>query len=70
MAAAQFSLELRQCFFAIIPLEVLMILFVIEYATPDLLKDLGVTEINWWCDASFGNEIKVRLHVGFSIWFD
>ena len=46
MAADQFSLAFHQWFFFIVTLEVLKILFVVEYATPDLLEDIGVTEIN------------------------
>ena len=57
-------------FISIVPLEVLTIFFVIEYATPDLLVDLGVTELNRWCDGSFGYVIRFKLHVGCRIWFD
>ena len=57
-------------FISIVPLEVLRIFFVIEYATPDLLVDLGVTEHNWLCNGSFGDLIGVILHVGCRIWFD
>ena len=47
-----------------------MIFFVIDYSTPDMLADLGVTDINRWCDGSFGDVIGVRLHIGCRIWFD
>ena len=57
-------------FVSIVPLEVLMIFYVVEYATPYLLADLGVTELSRWCDGSFGDGIGVRLHVGCRIWFD
>ena len=47
-----------------------MILFVAEYVAPDLLADLGVTEINRWCDGSFGYVMGVILHAGCRVWFD
>ena len=34
------------------------------------MVDLGVTELNRWCDVSFGDLIEVRLHIGCRIWFD
>ena len=60
MVTAQFSLALRQWF----------LFYVVEYATLYLLADLGVTDLNRWCNGGFGYEIGVRLHVGCRIWFD
>ena len=35
-------------FVSIVPLEILRILFVIEYVTTDLLVGIGVAELKWW----------------------
>ena len=42
-----------------------MILFVIEYATPDLLEDLVVADLKMWY--WIGGRIRVRLNVGCRI---
>ena len=52
---------------SVVSLEVLRIFFVIEYVTPDILVDLGLTELNRWCDGIFGDEIGVILHIGCRI---
>ena len=51
-------------FVFVVPPVVLRRFYVVEYATPDLLAYLGVTELNRWCDGSFGDEIRVRLTLG------
>ena len=55
-------------FAAIVYLKVLRILFAIEYETPDLLEDIGVSELKRWY--WIRGRIEVRLDRGFRIWID
>ena len=49
---------------AILPLDILRLLFVVEYATPDLLTDLGVAELKM--GYLIVGRIGVRLSSGCS----
>ena len=57
-------------FISVVPLEVDRICLVIEYYIQYMLADIGLTELNRWCDGSFGDVTGVRLHIGCRIWFD
>ena len=45
-----------------------MILFVIEYTTPDLFMDLGVANIRMWY--WIGGRTIVRINGGCKIWIE